>query len=1199
MWLAGVESADFVREVGGQSDSLVEVHLFCRAGGSEQHLRMLANIRRAEGRSLGVEFVWPMPDLVRVLIDSDGSENALGDSPLKATERQSLWQACRTRSQEFLGDLLEQFHEQALDAIQRRQETAASFDEMNRLRDARVHLAETRAALEREFGRHWTHQFERLASRDGRKGGERRVLEVVDKDQFEEWLELQMIATAATERQHRALFLMNQYLSQLARREVDDRNNPLAPPTLCLALQYAIHRRAFPDYLRPLLFEAFEQVLEHLWDGFVLSLNNEFEANGLRAIPPEKMRLNWDPGATRDTQHGDAVGTVARRAPQPVPAKAATQKTVARSGTVLSLMELLRSGGVDPQPGAGIRPGPESLALLDQLGGHKREIRQALRDGEQDMQAVLASMAETLPQLQDGTVEGLRGLAELVDQIFAPLTRSSKLQPELLSLIRQLKLPVLQGVAATPDFLDRADHPGRRVLNYIVELCSADRVSSRHLEKTLSEVVEQIFQVDKPDAAFLKGIGDRLEVLIERQERAFQRNADRVARTCEGQQRLEQARRAIHRRINALLAGTRVPLVLIDLLAAGWEQLMVLALLKEGGESAQLAEMFSTLDQLNAWLGEDARREELAFERELEAPVLLEEVERQLKTTGEPARYGPVVRQLRLLLQEEAQAEYVWLASYPLADKPPEATGPLVAESRWLQRTRNLSVGDWVSQRLADGTEQRMQLVWVGEDAYKFVFLTTEGLHEVEMARSEMVDAFARGQLQQAESGHVPFVDQSLYGIVQGIYRKMLFQATHDPLTGAMQRHEVEKQVAQAIMRARLRGEASALMVFDIDRFRLVNSSYGTAAGDAMLKDFAALLERCLDDAGREKRVGRLGGNEFAVLLVPCEPEAALDLAEQVRRRFQDERFQSEGRNFHATLSGGLVAITADSEDAGRAINQVSLACSAAKKAGGNRVRPYREDDVDQARARAVLSWVTRIDRALEQDDLSLRAQRILSLSDDSYEHFEVLLGIDAQDSALSPQSFIEAAEKYNRATAVDQWVVDKTLDWMAANPERLAAISMLSVNLSGHSLSDDRFLSYLEERIRKGGVATDKLCFEVTETAAVSNLHYTADFMREMKALGCRFALDDFGTGFSSYAYLQHLPVDYLKIDGIFVRDLSENLTHYALVRSINDVAHFLGMQTVAEFVDGGETLEALREIRVDFAQGFGIEKPRPLISV
>lgn len=1198
MWLSGVESADFVRGVGGQPGSLVEVHLFCRAGGSEQHLRMLAHIRRAEGRNLGVEFVWPMPDLVRVVLDSDASEASVGAKPLKAGARNTLWQVCRARSQEFLGDLLEQFHEQVLDEIQRRQETAASFDEMNRLRDARVHLVETRGALEQDFGRHWAHQFGRLATPDARTTGERPVLEVVDKHQFEEWLELQMIATAATERQQRSLFLMNQYLSQLARREVDDRNNPIAPPTLCLALQYALHRRAFPEYLRPMLFEAFEKVLEQLWDGFVLSLNNEFETNGLRAIPPEKMRLNWDAGATRDLQHGDALGPGAGRDPQPVPAKPAA-KTAAADGAVLSLMELLRSGGAGPHPGASLRPGPESLALLDQLAGKKLAIRQALRDGGQDMQSVLTSMTEAAPELQGRAAEGLRRLADLVDQIFAPLTRSSKLQPELLSLIRQLKLPVLQGVAATPDFLDRADHPGRRVLNYIVELCSADRVSSRHLEKTLSEVVDQIFQVDKPDAAFLKGIGDRLEVLIERQERAFRRNAERVARTCEGQQRLEQARRAIHRRINALLAGTRVPLVLIDLLASGWEQLMVLALLKEGGESAQLAEMFATLDQLNAWLGADTRREDLAFERELEAPALLEEVERQLKTTGEPGRYGPVLRQLRLLLQEEAEPEYVWLASYPLNDKPTEITGPVVAESRWLQRTRNLSVGDWVSQRLADGAEQRMQLVWMGEDAYKFVFLTTEGLHEVEMARSEMVDAFARGQLQQVDSGQVPFVDQSLYEIVQGIYRKMLFQATHDPLTGAMQRHEVEKQVTEAIMRARLRGETSALMVFDIDQFRLVNSTHGTAAGDAMLKECAALLARCLDDAGREKRVGRLGGNEFAVLLVPSELDLALDLAEQVRRRFQDQRFESDGRNFHAALSGGLVAITADSEDAGRAINQVSLACSAAKKAGGNRVRPYREDDVDQARAQAVLSWVARIDRALEQDELSLRVQRILSLSDPAQEHFEVLLGMDARDSSLSPQSFIEAAEKYNRATAVDQWVVDRTLAWMAANPERLAAISMLSVNLSGHSLSDDRFLAYLEELVRKGGVATDKLCFEVTETAAVSNLHYTADFMREMKALGCRFALDDFGTGFSSYAYLQHLPVDYLKIDGVFVRDLSENLTHYALVRSINDVAHFLGMQTIAEFVDGGETLEALREIRVDFAQGFGIEKPRPLTGV
>ncbi len=1197
MWLTEVESTSLVSSLRSVAGARVEVHLFCQDGGGEQHLRVLAEVRRAEGRDLGIEFVSPMPELMRTLLELRATGVSASDSPLPNQRRRELWLACQARSRDFLIDLMDQFQEQALDEVQRREEVAASFDESNRLRDARVLLVETREALAGDFLRQWQGRSEWLVQDRRKSGAVPGALQVVDKAQFEEWLELQMIATAAAGRQRPALFLLNQYLSQVAGRQIEERTNPLGPVVLCQTLQAVIDRRDLPDYLRPLLFHAFERSLDSLWDAFVQEMNRHFEARGLRAVPLDRMRVNWNEGDNRRSRQS-GVQDSPRPSGTGAGSGAAESREGGRSGegSVLSLMHLLRApaggaGGAIPQPGKRARRN-----VVTELVDHKPQIRQALRDGNETMHGVLDSLARELPAMDREEEAGLHDMADLVDQLFAPLDREPHLQPELLSLLRQLKLPLLQVLMTAPEFLERRDHPGRRVLNYFVDLCSADRASSRNLEKTLSDVVEQILQVDEPDPAFLKGIGDRLEVLVERQERAFQRNAERIAKTCEGHQRLEEARRAIHRRINALLAGNRVPLVLVDLLGAGWEQLMVVALLREGGESTHLAEMFSVLAQLNRWLGPEGEREDMAFERELETPVLLDEIERQLQATGEPARFKPVVQRLRLLLQEEAEPEFVWLASYPLSERSDDPGTGTAPAGRWSDRARALAVGDWVTRELEDGGKQRMKLVWVGQDAYKFVFLTSQGLHEVELGLGDMVDEFSAGRLRQVDSGNVPFVDQSLYQIVQGIYRKMMFQATHDPLTGTMHRHEMEKQVGRAVMQARLQGRCSALMIFDVDQFSVINTSYGTAAGDTLLKQFASLLDAWMAPVASEAMVGRLSSNEFAVLVTPCETEEALDFAERIRSRFEQTGFRHDGHQFHATLSGGVAQIDSDAEDADAAINRVSLACGAAKKAGGNRIRPYREDDRDQVRQKAVLNWVSRIDQALENNDLSLRVQRIQSLEAQDHEHYEVLLDVDGGRGEVSPQAFVEAAEKYNRASAVDRWVVERTLAWMKANPDRLGRIAMLSINLSGHSLGDDRFLAYLEGRIRQGDVPPGKLCFEVTETAAVANLHYTADFMRELRGLGCQFALDDFGTGFSSYAYLQHLPVDFLKIDGIFVKDLSENLTHYALVRSINEVAHFLGMASIAEFVDSGETMEALREIRVDFAQGYGIEKPRPL---
>ena len=1212
MLLLDVESPRLIEHLADRTDARVEVHLFCMDGGMEQHLRVLAEVRRASERQLGVEFVWPMPDLLRVLMQRQQDNGAKLLAVLPNDRRQAIWEDCQKRCAVFLRELMDQFHEEALDEVQQRQENAASFDEMNRLRDARILLIDTREPLERDFARYWQGLFQQVTGEGARRDSVR-SLHVVEKTQFEEWLELQMIATAIASRQRRTLFLQHQYLSQVSGREVDERNNPLAPAALCQALQNALYRLSLPDYLKPLLFQAFEHALDQLWDSFVLSMNEYFTASGLRAVPMEKMRANWPEGPSRPSAHAEhAVARDRELQSEPVNDSTVEPREVSSAshqGSVLNLMRLLRTGGAPSASMQGTQstdvthatqttetaPAEAGVNVAQELWEHKQAIRQALRDGNRSMHQVMDGLIAETPALQSQATDGLWDMADLVDQLFAPLAREPQLQPELLSLLRQLKLPVLQALLISPAFLDDPQHPGRRVLNYFVTLCAADRASSRNLEKTLAEVVEQILEVDGPDSAFLKGIGDRLEVLVERQERAFERNAERLAKTCEGQQRLEQARRAVHRRINALLAGNQIPVVLIELLSAGWEQLMVLALLKEGGDSTALAEMFSVLSQLNQWLGAEGNREDLAFERELETPVLLDEIERQLKSTGEPARYTPVLRQLRLLLQDEAEPEYVWLAAYPLGDSG-EKRADEVSPSRWVDRARHLGVGDWVEHTLPDGETQQMKLVWVGEDAYKFVFLSSQGLHEVAMELSDLVDALSQGRIQQVDEGNVPFVDQSLYEVVQGIYRKMMFQATHDPLTGCMHRYEMEKQITRAVMQARLRGQVSALILFDIDQFSLVNSNYGTAAGDILLKQFAALLESWVESMTGEKSIGRVSSNEFALLLSPCEIEAALDCAERVRRQFQEQRFRHEGREFHATLSAGVAAIDGQTDDASVAINRVNLATSGAKKDGGNRVRPFRKDDQAQKHQQTQLDWVNRIDQALESGNLTLRAQRISRLDDQAEEHYELLLGLSGSELPFTTQDFVLAAEKYNRATALDRWVVERALAWMVGNPERLARIAMVSVNLSGHSLSDDQFMAYLEERLRKGGFPAEKLCFEVTETAAVANLHYTADFMREIKALGCRFALDDFGTGFSSYAYLQNLPVDFLKIDGTFVRDLADNLTHYALVRSINELAHFLNMETIAEFVDSDETADALREIRVDYAQGYGIEKPRLL---
>lgn len=459
---------------------------------------------------------------------------------------------------------------------------------------------------------------------------------------------------------------------------------------------------------------------------------------------------------------------------------------------------------------------------------------------------------------------------------------------------------------------------------------------------------------------------------------------------------------------------------------------------------------------------------------------------------------------------------------------------------------------------------------------------------------NEVIESLSRGELQPVETDQIPFVDQSLYDIVQDLYREMAFRATHDPLTGCLSRHEFEKHLARLCQQASSRNEVGVLIVVDIDQFSVVNASYGTRAGDAVLRELGTLLsESATNGAGSESWVGRLGSNEFAVAITPLPVEEGLDRAEAVRRRVREHSFHSQGATFSATVSIGVADIGGEILEASGLLNAANQAMKSARDAGGDCVRFAGEHQ--QRRQQSVLNWIPQIDRALDDGTLALRGQRILPLAGEGGEFCEMLLGLkDERGNAVSPQSFMEAAEQSRRVTRVDRWVVDRAFEWMQAEPASVDRLEGVNINLSGASLNDDAFMGYLEQRLREGAVPVEKLCFEVTETAAVANLHYTADFIREMKRLGCRFALDDFGTGMSSYAYLQKLPVDILKIDGVFIRDLTEDMTHYAMVRSINELAHFLGLATIGEFVEDMETVEALREISMDYAQGYGIARPR-----
>ncbi|MDZ8024261.1 MAG: EAL domain-containing protein [Nostoc sp. DedQUE11] len=424
--------------------------------------------------------------------------------------------------------------------------------------------------------------------------------------------------------------------------------------------------------------------------------------------------------------------------------------------------------------------------------------------------------------------------------------------------------------------------------------------------------------------------------------------------------------------------------------------------------------------------------------------------------------------------------------------------------------------------------------------------------------------------------------------------RQLSWQASHDALTGLVNRQEFERRVKQALRLASLNYQVHALCYLDLDHFKIVNDTCGHVAGDELLRQITVLLQ---EKIRKTDTLARLGGDEFGVLLNECTLEQALRVANDLLECVQEFRFVWQEQVFSIGASIGLVSIDTNSESLAEIISTADAACYTAKNRGRNRVYVAQTDDQERLQQRGEMQWVSRISQALESDWFCLYAQKIAAITQASQNgnHYEVLLRLrDEQGNLVLPMAFIPAAERYNLMHLIDRWVI-RTLfeNWLTVVGDEQ---SIYAINLSGSSINDDRFINFLYEQFTLHSISPQRICFEITETVAIANLIKARQFIQLLQQMGCRFALDDFGAGMSSFAYLKSLPVDYLKIDGSFIRNIIENPVDNAIVTAITHIGSVMGIQTIAEFVENEAILERIKALGIDYAQGYGIAVPCPL---
>lgn len=427
----------------------------------------------------------------------------------------------------------------------------------------------------------------------------------------------------------------------------------------------------------------------------------------------------------------------------------------------------------------------------------------------------------------------------------------------------------------------------------------------------------------------------------------------------------------------------------------------------------------------------------------------------------------------------------------------------------------------------------------------------------------------------------------------RSLANKLTWEASHDALTGLINRRGFEQHLIEAIHSVQNSDQQHALCYLDLDQFKVINDTAGHIAGDELLREITALIQ---NEIRTSDTLARLGGDEFGLLLTQCSIFQAAQIAETLKDLVHDFRFIWNQQTFTIGVSIGVVAIDQISQDLIEIMGAADAACYAAKGKGRNCVHIYRLDDSELMRQRGERHVVSKISRALETNRFCLYSQKILSLNFNSLaEHYEILLRmVDENGKILLPNSFIPAAERYGLSTKIDRWVVRTFFsNYHKLSNQQVITNSLYTINLSGTSIGNNQFLEFLIAQFPLYQIPPQSICFEITENAAIANFEQARYFISELKKIGCRFALDDFGSGLSSFAYLINLPVDYLKIDGAFVENISHNLISQAIVEGFNGIAHAMNLETIAEFVENEAILEKLREIGVDYAQGYAIGHP------
>jgi len=518
----------------------------------------------------------------------------------------------------------------------------------------------------------------------------------------------------------------------------------------------------------------------------------------------------------------------------------------------------------------------------------------------------------------------------------------------------------------------------------------------------------------------------------------------------------------------------------------------------------------------------------------------------------------------------------------------PQGEDDLTAQKQWGDRLR---VGGWWDFSM-DGSRVPMQLVWVSQPPFGCAFANRSATSKTDLTLTELSRQVQQGLAKPGKDLDLPLIERSEQSLFDETYQSLMHQVMHDPVTSLVNRKGFMQHLNQMSMPEE-EGKAHAVGIIEFDQFRMIYNTCGVEAAEALTRNLASVVKAKI---GPDAALAAFRDDTLAILLPNCSRLEGCDTVDIMLKQIKDFHFQHERHSYSIGFNIGITEYAPGRITAEEAVRRADSACITAKSLGRNRMQIYEQSSPQLQTQESMMDWAGRLDTYLKGNGLYLRCQQVMPVStgNSMLPYFEILLGIENEAGGqVEPMHFITTVERLQRAHELDIWVIRSVFDWISSNPSSFASVGGFAINLSATSLSSPEVIRCLQRMLPACNFPTDKIIFEITETAAIVSYGAAQDFIREIRRYGCKFALDDFGSGFTSYAHLKNLRTDSLKIDGSFVKEMLQNPGDYAMVKSMNDIGHSLGLRTVAEFVESPQILEALREIGVDYAQGYAIHKP------